>query len=238
MKKEIKHKLCRIRLEKLSPDTNDATHKLVFKRRKAGKQLYKPMAGGEARRAHKEGKWCYWITVTCPTDRIRPGDLVLDVQNNISSYVQIGVTEEFLNIMNNDDFMEKVIATRNDKHGKPNVSDEDVECFIKGKLSDRVQVKYEIKTWEEECPTCKGTGKFPKYPQFQCKCKTGKVTTKVSAPVVDNKGFLDIEENQTLFTRKEVIQKLHDSLDANVTGHKRFRKLFVKQLNNWIDKNL
>lgn len=237
METNIETKLCRVRLAKLAPDEEFVNHKIVYRRRKGGFDLIAPMAGGEARRAHKEGKWCYWLTITCPTDTIKRGDLILDVPNQVTSHVQMDVSEELINILNNDLNVEKVIASRNDKHFRLGISDEDVERYINREISNRVQVQYEIQIWEEKCGICDGTGKYPKYPQLNCKCKYGYVIKEEIKPLSKD-NVIEFEEHQTVFTRDELITQLHRSLGATKTNYGPFAKVFEKQLDNWIDKNL
>lgn len=47
-----------------------------------------------------------------------------------------------------------------------------------------------------------------------------------------------LEITQDSYSREEVIQILHNSLDVHTIKHKGLRRIFVKQLNDWIEENL
>ena len=41
-----------------------------------------------------------------------------------------------------------------------------------------------------------------------------------------------------MYSREEVVEILHKSLDCHVTAHEGIRKIFLKQMNKWIEENL
>lgn len=55
---------------------------------------------------------------------------------------------------------------------------------------------------------------------------------------IDSNNQITIKKVKDSYSREEVIEVLHNSLDAHTTKHTTLRQVFVKQLNNWIKENL
>lgn len=55
---------------------------------------------------------------------------------------------------------------------------------------------------------------------------------------VDSNDTAHVKRAKNNYTRKEVVELLHESMEATVTSHPAFREIFRKQLNEWIKKRL
>lgn len=55
---------------------------------------------------------------------------------------------------------------------------------------------------------------------------------------VDNNDTAHVKRGKNNYTRKEVIELLHESLEVTVTDHPLFKEIFKKQLDNWIKRRL
>ena len=183
----------------------------------------------------KEGDW-YIVTDFSKPEDIKQAvkDITAEEKRHNGFKKIIATTDESLKIDNDITNQTSVIWDKTDikrvivgSKSLPKPSDSFIKKYIeeynKGNIITNVLVEYEDKgkvIWEEY----EGMVGSTWIPNIQLK--------------TDSDNTITIKKVKDSYSREEVIEILHKSLDIHTTKHTALRQVFVKQLNNWIKENL
>lgn len=153
-------------------------------------------------------------------DEIKEGDWYLLIDPAIDgSHNRYSVYQATKGRLNNMKIMKsctfkKIIVTTDKSLGLPQPSQAFIEKYCKLGGIDEVMVEYEI-IHADRAPN-----------GFEKILKT------------NSHNKITIHSIKNSWNREEVIELLYKSLDANVTSNEKLRKVFILQLNKWIEENL
>lgn len=166
---------------------------------------------------HKDPRHLYIIS----EEEIQEGDWVIDYRTTPTLIHQFSTNfqhKEVKKIIASTNNMQEELSVKGDIGNMPQIPDSFIQKYVKqqGKIEE-VEVEYE----EHLDQTHSKHGAYV-------------LTLKLSP---DNTIFISLLKSK-IYTREEVVKILHNSLDATTTNHRGMRRIFERQLNEWIEEHV